>query len=150
MDKIDFVNGRQPAINDVNMNQLQDNVENAINIYEPDVLYDSNDGSLSTITLSANSGNYRYIEVYFSRTPTTTFGFTKIYNPNGKRVSLTLNEHGAPIVVYATTIRFSDNKILFGDGAGLALYANNVGDNVTVNGISTTNEIKIFKVLGYK
>lgn len=31
MDKIDFVNNGQPAINDTNLNQMQTNIENAIN-----------------------------------------------------------------------------------------------------------------------
>lgn len=31
MDKINFINGSQPAINDVNLNQLQTNMENAVN-----------------------------------------------------------------------------------------------------------------------
>lgn len=34
MDKINFVNGGQPAINDTNLNQLQTNVENALNNVE--------------------------------------------------------------------------------------------------------------------
>ena len=31
MDKIDFVNNGQPSINDTNLNQMQTNIENAIN-----------------------------------------------------------------------------------------------------------------------
>ena len=31
MDKINFVNKGQPAINDTNLNQMQTNIENAIN-----------------------------------------------------------------------------------------------------------------------
>lgn len=31
MDKINFINGQQPAINDTNLNQMQTNIENAIN-----------------------------------------------------------------------------------------------------------------------
>ena len=31
MDKITFTNGQQPALNDTNLNLLQDNIEKAIN-----------------------------------------------------------------------------------------------------------------------
>lgn len=37
MDKINFVNGGQPAINDTNLNALQDNVENSINALSSNV-----------------------------------------------------------------------------------------------------------------
>lgn len=38
MDKINFANGSQPAINDINLNQLQTNIENAINQAKLDTL----------------------------------------------------------------------------------------------------------------
>ena len=37
MNKINFANGSQPAINDTNLNTLQDNVENAINTLQDNV-----------------------------------------------------------------------------------------------------------------
>ena len=37
MEKINFVNGSQPAINDTNLNQLQTNVENSINALQSNV-----------------------------------------------------------------------------------------------------------------
>lgn len=38
MDKITFRNGRQPAINDTNLNQMQTNIENEINILKTELL----------------------------------------------------------------------------------------------------------------
>lgn len=55
MKKIKFVNGSQPAINDTNLNLMQDNIEEAINNAETTVT-DNLTSDSATDALSANQG----------------------------------------------------------------------------------------------
>ena len=63
MEKINFESlpSTKTPITATNLNQLQTNVENAINGV---VLYENPSGTMGTITLSDNTSNYRYIEIY--------------------------------------------------------------------------------------
>lgn len=62
MDKINFVNKGQPAINDTNLNKMQDNIEKAA---EGTVLYENTSGTTGDITLSNDSfTNYKRIKVF--------------------------------------------------------------------------------------
>lgn len=111
-------------------------------------LYNNTNGTLNEITLSMNASEFKYLEIFYSRTNTSGFNSTKVYSPNNKRVALTINEKGAPIVVYTGIIKISENKILFEGGGGLALKATRVGDTVVTDGTATANEIKIYRVVG--
>ena len=74
MDKITFKNGETPAINDVNLNQMQDNIENAINEAEEKIeelktkpirekLFNNLENTSLEITLDKSVYEYSYLYV---------------------------------------------------------------------------------------
>lgn len=65
MNKIDFVNNGQPAINDINLNQMQTNIENAIDDRKPirTVLFNDSSNTSLTIELSESAYNYSYLYI---------------------------------------------------------------------------------------
>ena len=63
MEKINFINNQAPAINETNLNQLQTNVENAINEAKPKVtenrvLVSNSDGFVSASEITDTELNY--------------------------------------------------------------------------------------------
>jgi hypothetical protein len=89
MEKINFVNGQAPAINDTNLNAIQDNVENAINEVQESVnglketiLYQNASGTYTNFTLNDSILNYKYFEVLFTYNG-TQFSTGKIVAKNG-------------------------------------------------------------------
>lgn len=63
MDKITFTNGQQPALNDTNLNLLQDNIEKAINALKPIVLYQGS--TQSDFELADEISNYKKVTIYY-------------------------------------------------------------------------------------
>lgn len=154
MDKINFVNGSQPAINDTNLNQLQVNVENEINaindIIISTVLYENEEGTSEDIILNDNVTNYKYIEIFYCRNSASLgqiFSSTKIYEPNEKQIDLGMNHSassGATIQIYSTRIAVSGNTITFKEAAYIGITETfqmlNFG----------TDKLNITRVIGYK
>lgn len=63
MEKINFINGTQPAVNSTNLNQLQSNVENGINELKPNakkikITEDTKKGANVTIPTKYKVGTY--------------------------------------------------------------------------------------------
>jgi hypothetical protein len=58
MEKINFVNGSTPAINDTNMNKLQDNVEDAIDEVQDDVDTKLDASSVKTTQTTSDTDTY--------------------------------------------------------------------------------------------
>lgn len=112
-------------------------------------LYDNTNGTSSTITLNMSSSEFRYIDIFFGYSTTTGNDSVRVYSPNGKRVALTLNLPGPPIIVYNGTVKIQDDTITFEDGGGLSLVATEIYGNVENNGIVEGNEMKIFRVVGH-
>ena len=156
MDKIQFTNNAQPAINDTNLNLMQDNIENAINkAVEQTILFEDENGIIEDITLSETVSNFKNIEIYFTLPVTeATYNFSqKINIPNNKRVGYSLNRPTATLI--------SDNPILQIFGGRLKVenttitremetfvIVNGSSGKVT-NGSNETN-IRIVKVIGYR
>lgn len=63
MDKITFTNGQQPALNDTNLNLLQDNIEKAINALKPIVLYQGS--TQGEFELADKISNYKKVTIYY-------------------------------------------------------------------------------------
>ena len=63
MDKITFTNGQQPALNDTNLNLLQDNIEKAINALKPIVLYQGS--TQGDFELTDKISNYKKVTIYY-------------------------------------------------------------------------------------
>ena len=112
-------------------------------------LYNNTNGTSSTITLNMSSSEFRYIDIFFGYNTTTGYNSVRVYSPNGKRVALTLNLAGPPVIVYNGTVKIQDDRIIFEDGGGLSLVATEVYGNVENNGFYEGNEMKIFRVVGH-
>lgn len=110
-------------------------------------LYNNSSGTQSTIILSDSSENYEYIEIYF-RNNTNCYDVSKIYNANGRSISLNTSEISfgkSRGYVKVGKILFSGNTVTFTNDAG----------QVTLIGADTpqfsTGEIMwIYKIVGYK
>lgn len=151
MDKINFTNGKAPAINATNLNQMQTNVEAAIetakNELKEVVLYES-EGSKENITLNDSVENYYKIVIYYGNLTFNRHNSTEIINPNGKQTTLTTN------------MRYSDNNAFytyFDDVSISGVNINQIAGGYfavqTTGGIEyyyNANQISIYKVVGYK
>ena len=86
MEKINFNNNEAPYLSAATLNQLQTNIENAIEETKSKVLFENATGILGNVTLSESVANYEYLEIHyvsdnFSNSMT-------IRNPNNKQVCL--------------------------------------------------------------
>lgn len=143
MDKINFVNGSQPAINDTNLNKLQTNIENAIN---GTVLYENEQGTQGDIQLSDSYNNYKKFDIYSKEGSIMT-----CYNNS--------NEEGCnigypkPIAISSVTMQVKTQQLFFKDsntitrGIGKTIGFGNPGDGVVQN---IVENMIITKIIGYK
>lgn len=146
MEKIEFKNlpSKETPISAENLNQMQDDIEESI---EGTVLYESQEGTISDISLNESSANFKYLEIFFFDDHSLCKS-EKIFNPNGKRASLsTFNVYAKSGTVFANSriIKISGTSIsndTEGDGYGQWISWNNT--------INATNNIKIYKIVGYK
>jgi len=116
--------------------------------YLPHILYESSEGSASTITLNDSVANYSYIEIYYRTNDGWGFKGSQKINAgfNGAVTSLRY-EHifsGTYYVKFAE-ISFNNKQIVFYDNRQY-YYSN--GSTITDNG--SGNYIYILKVVGYK
>lgn len=114
----------------------------------PVVLFTGND--LTPITLSDSVANYTYIEIFYVDNNSAGFNSTRIYNPNGKTVDLSIVEPSD-----STANRTYIRRTAF------TISGNTITPNTTTSGfvlidgtnVSTTNGanyIAIQRVLGYE
>lgn len=118
-------------------------VDNKINTLKEIVLYEDDNGTQETITLSETSENFSYIEV-FARYGTAYFTSVKIPNPNKKYFNITssmMNQLASTGYIAATNYSISDKTLApqyYGEW------------KVSDNTFSTENRMIILKVVGYK
>lgn len=146
MEKINFKNlpDTSTPINAENLNQIQNNMENAVNGY---VLYDNTDGSNENITLSDSVANYEYIEIYYSTTGNIRGGYTKIYQPNNINCDLSIIEQaGAQTDI--TRTRYYINNNIISLNVEYAGYVHISG--TSISSTLGTNYLKITRVVGYR
>ncbi len=141
--------------NDTNVGTLSNlqtpvitSIVDAINSLLPVVLYNNDAGSNDTITLSDSAANYSYLEIFY-RSNDNMYQSVKVYNPNGKNVSLfSTTTNYANLRIYGKTkeVTISDNKI--------TLYLQNCSqftiNNASTGYVNNDNHIYITRVLGYK
>ena len=114
----------------------------------PVVLFTGND--LTPITLSDSAANYTYLEIFYVDNNSAGFNSTRVYNPNGKTVDLSIVEPSdtTPNRTYIRRTAFT-------------ISGNTITPNTTTSGfvlidgssVSTTNGanyIAIHRVLGYE
>lgn len=149
MEKINFVNNSTPYLSAENLNQMQSNVENAINGV---VLYENADGSNETITLNDNATNYSFIEIFYKERYNNILNSIRIIPENECYVHL-LNNYpfygdgvGNVTTFYLTRYKLINNKIELTDSYSritLRSYNNTIEH-------AKTNDNYITKVIGYK
>ena len=113
----------------------------------PTSLYSNSSGTSGTITLSETAANFNYLEVYYALTTDSGYSCSKAQSPNGKKVNLQIVNGIATnnISIAGCTISISGTSITFSAGKTIA-----IASGFTLNGFSNTNEIKIYKILGYR
>lgn len=112
-------------------------------------LYEDSTGSLGTITLDDDVSNYEYIEIFY-KTNNNYFDSKKITSEaygSGKTITLSL-------YAYTNTgISYQNFREIVVDGTSITTKGSNYGQ-LTVrsssNTLTNTNNIYIYKVVGYK
>lgn len=143
MNKIKFINGSQPAINDTNLNKLQTNIENAIN---GTVLYENVAGTTENITLSDNYSNYTKFDIYCKEGTIITCYNNAI--TDGCHIS-----YAKPIGIDTVSIQIKTQQIFFKNnntitrGIGKTIGLGGGGQGVTQN---IDENMVITKIIGYK
>lgn len=122
------------AINEVN------------SLVTPVTLYNNASGTTSTITLSETAANFSYIDIIYSKNTAVGYSTTRVYEPNTKNVNLTEIDTNVAdyISIYGCSITINGTSLTFNNGKGVALTSTGV------DGFSNNNEVKIYKVIGYK
>ena len=161
MDKINFVNNSSPYINATNLNQLQTNIETAIQknataiqenataiqdlqtLLEPTILYNNANGSLTGITLSDNPSNYDYLEIVYADT-LNHFSVERIYDTTQKSELTSIGASGGLLYIFNKIIKFTSNSIDVEDYV-FSYFVDNASPRVI-----SEDKIKIYKVIGYK
>ena len=142
MDKINFKNGSQPAINDTNLNLMQENIEKEIVYKSGVVLFENEDGTQNDITLSQSVADFDCIEIIFKRNNGYFSG--RYRNANGKTVVATSSFFDTnSFYTYSSQLVINEDKIEY-KKHGLCY----VSSNSTSAG--NDDNVKIVQVLGYK
>lgn len=140
---------------DTNYNSGNNTVTHQIDLPEesgtiqlkPKTLFNNTSGTTGTVTLNETAANFSYIDVVYSR-DAGTYGYQtkRLYAPNGKRLTIDITEaQGAYMTFYTSKIAVSGTSISFVGGNGMS-----ISNSFQLAGFVNVNEIKIFKVLGYK
>lgn len=118
------------------------------------VLYNNSTGTNGTVTLSSDASKYKYIEIFFNysntNSATSCAGYTKVYSPNGKYVSLSMDNQitGASVVqnlceivqISGTQIKRTTSKGWYINGTVTA--------NSASSGTNSNNAFYIQRVVG--
>nr|DAL21447.1 MAG TPA_asm: hypothetical protein [Caudoviricetes sp.] len=142
MDKIDFKNGSQPAINDTNLNLMQKNIEKEFGYKSGVVLYENENGTQNDITLSQSVADFDCIEIIFKRD--TGYFSGRYRNANGKTVVATSSFFDTnSFYMYSSQLAINEDKIEY-KKHGLCYVSNNA------TSAGNDDNVKIVQVLGYK
>lgn len=142
MDKIDFKNGSQPAINDTNLNLMQKNIEKEFGYKSGVVLYENENGTQNDITLSQSVADFDCIEIIFKRDSGYFSG--RYRNANGKTVVATSSFFDTnSFYMYSSQLAINEDKIEY-KKHGLCYVSNNA------TSAGNDDNVKIVQVLGYK
>lgn len=142
MDKIDFKNGSQPAINDTNLNLMQKNIEKEFGYKSGVVLYENENGTQNDITLSQSVADFDCIEIIFKRD--TGYFSGRYRNANGKTVVATSSSFDTnSFYMYSSQLAINEDKIEY-KKHGLCYVSNNA------TSVGNDDNVKIVQVLGYK
>lgn len=112
------------------------------------VLYDDENGSYNSITLKDNIDNYDYVEIFYIgkfESSGDNYCYTKVFNPSNKQIELLSNSCNAQVqaVNIHAVVKMSGNTLSW--LKNFMCYVGNGGYSG-----STTNCIRISKIIGYK
>lgn len=119
----------------------------SLEVMKATTLYQNDNGTSGTITLSETSANFEYLEVFF-KGDGASFASVKIYSPNGKRVHLYINGAYSPsgaFMAFTGVITFSDNSVTWDTN-------NDVFFSVNTSNVHTLNfgrVLYIHKIVGF-
>lgn len=105
----------------------------------PVILYNNATGTTGTITLAESAANFAYLEIFYSQyADGTHITSSKIHSPNGKTGRL---------CSFGSTYLYYSDIAISGTSVTRPSYT-----KITISngGTSSTNEITIYKILGYK
>lgn len=131
-------------INDLNLNSWTSWEQ----IHKEKVLYNNTSGATGNITLSESAANFTYLEIFYRDTSISSYNSTKIYSPNGKKISLGVIIQGSS----GTNTQFKSGIY---DISGTAInQTNHKGhgqlNNNSASGANSGNYIAIVRVIGYR
>ena len=116
------------------------------------VLFDSTTNNAGNITLSESAANFKYLEIFFTDNNVKTGGYTKVYSPQNKTVSLSIIESAASTRTYIRRSHYTIQNYVMTLTTATAGYVDIYTD--TTSRIPThsagTNYIRIVRVVGYE
>lgn len=119
---------------------------NGLPVYTHEVLYSGS--SAGTITLSESADNFDYIEIYYTDNNSRGYAYTKVYQPEGKEIDLSICESSENGTSYIRQTRYTvSGTTLTPDiaAAGYIYYANSSSQRK-----SGSNYLKIYRVVGMR
>jgi hypothetical protein len=109
----------------------------------PVVLYDNSTGTNGNVTLSSSSANYTYLEIFY-RGNDNQYSSVKVFEPNGKEVSLLVS------LTYNNRIYFKQKIVnISGTSISNKNYSEGWFNGSNQQGWSAANNIYITRVIGY-
>lgn len=110
------------------------------------VLYNDENGTTGTVTLSETSANFNYLEIFYKKNDTDFYKSQRVYSPDGKKVVLDLiytpNGYEDLVQVNSSIYSISGTSI-----TKVKQYAWNLGKD---NAIIIESTCQILKVVGYR
>lgn len=156
-------NDKLPAMNETNLNKIEngikeahdkieENAEKIKDIIKTYILFDSQEGVVGDITLNDNIENYKYYEIYFGRSTwedpwSIAKGMVRpAENNNYCALSSFYGYGGYGMALFTALATLKNNKLTLESLRNIVKEIQNNTINVSTN----VNEIRIFRVLGYK
>lgn len=120
-------------------------------IYRCKTLYDNSSGTTGTVTLNETSANFAYLEIFYGKSEGNPIyrNSVKVNAPNGKIANLLIAYN-----IYSGSMSQLQSKCVSISGTSVANTSNTTGYVNLYNGRSVewgnSNEIKIYKIIGYR
>lgn len=136
---------------DTQINVVNTSIQDTNTRFAPYVLYESSTVNYDNITLSDSVGNYDFIEI-FGQTSDGYCIFTKVHNPDGKKVLLSIS----PVfgTSSSTTFEFQYKEYTISGNTLTQNSSNSGSTEVTGNGKHNTSDstsvVGVTCVIGYK
>ena len=143
-----------PAVNkvrDVDMNEIKEVVnenDDTLQNLVADVLYSSSSGATGNLTLSSSVANYKYIEISGLNSDGTIYPSQKFFTNNSSNFDIQYNTtYNVSGGVYPSGARYNFNGTSVTVGY---YYRVLVAEGTAISYSSSTNNVKITRILGYK